>query len=61
MINKCHRHTVRFVRQNKKHKKDNTRELKERKCEEEVRAIGWVVLYVVVLAILPSTVEEFRW
>ena len=41
-------------------KKMNTRELKERKFEEEVRAIRWVVLYVVVFAILPSTVEEDR-
>ena len=39
----------------------NTRELKEKKFEEEVRAIGWVVLYAVVPAILSSTVQEDRW
>ena len=42
-------------------KKINTRELKEMKYEEEVRSVGWVVLYVVVFAILSSTVEENRW
>ena len=40
-------------------KKMNTRELKERKFEKEVRAIGWVVLiFILVFAFLSSTVEE---
>ena len=34
------RDTVQFVRWNTKHKKDETRESKERKFEKEVREIG---------------------
>ena len=56
-----HRDTVQLLDKTQNTKKMNTWELKERKFEEEVRAIGWVVLYVVVFAILPSTVEEDRW
>ena len=61
MINKYHRDIVQFLGQNTKHKKMNTRELKKRKFEEYIRAIWGVVLYVVIFAILSSTVEEDRW
>ena len=42
--------------------KMNTRELKEKKFEKEVRAMRWVVLIsFLVFAFLSSTVEEDRW
>ena len=60
MINKCHTRYCSVETQNTK--KMNTQELKEGKFEKEVRAIGWVVLiFTLVFAVLPSTVEEDRW
>ena len=60
MVNKCHTGYCSVEIQNAK--KINTRELKEKKFEKEVRVIGWVVLiFILVFVFLSSTVEENRW
>ena len=48
------------IKETQNTKKMKTRELKEKKFEKKVKAIGWVVL-VVMFAFLSSTIEVGKW